>query len=76
MSCLQVHRLDAGTGGLVLIAKTRAAVAALGTDLAAHNMQKRLVVSSARQISEGILCTQLAQRIASVAGTRTALHSL
>ena len=38
---LQVHRLDAGTGGLVLIAKTRAAVAALGTDLAAHNMQKR-----------------------------------
>lgn len=38
---VQVHRLDAVTGGLVLVAKTRVAAATLAGDLAAHNMQKR-----------------------------------
>eukprot|EP00775_Hariotina_reticulata_P012386 gene12386-12520_t len=44
MACIikpQVHRLDAGTGGLLLVAKTRVAGAALARDLAQHNMQKR-----------------------------------
>jgi 23S rRNA-/tRNA-specific pseudouridylate synthase len=40
-AALQVHRLDVGTGGLLLVAKTRAAAAQLSADLARHNMQKR-----------------------------------
>jgi 23S rRNA-/tRNA-specific pseudouridylate synthase len=38
---LQVHRLDVNTGGLLLVAKTRAAGTALAADLAEHKMQKR-----------------------------------
>jgi len=38
---LQVHRLDVGTGGLLMVAKTRPAATALTRDLAEHNMQKR-----------------------------------
>ncbi|WIA16409.1 hypothetical protein OEZ85_013101 [Tetradesmus obliquus] len=36
-----VHRLDVNTGGLLLVAKTRAAGTALAADLAQHKMQKR-----------------------------------
>jgi hypothetical protein len=41
---LQVHRLDVGTGGLMLVAKTRAAAAKLSQDLKEHRMQKRCVL--------------------------------
>lgn len=37
----QVHRLDIGTGGLLLTAKTRAAATGLAADLAARAMCKR-----------------------------------
>lgn len=40
---LQVHRLDVGTGGLLMVAKTRAAATRLTRDLAEHNIQKRCV---------------------------------
>lgn len=39
----QVHRLDVGTGGLMMVGKTRAATNRLCMDLAEHNMQKRCV---------------------------------
>jgi hypothetical protein len=41
--CRQAHRLDVGTGGLMMVAKTRAAATRLTRDLAEHNIQKRLV---------------------------------
>lgn len=41
---LQSHRLDVGTGGLMLVAKTRAAAAKLSEDLKEHRMQKRCVL--------------------------------
>jgi 23S rRNA-/tRNA-specific pseudouridylate synthase len=43
MHPLQVHRLDVGTGGLMMTGKTRAAAAALTQDLADHKIQKRCV---------------------------------
>ncbi|KAI8474727.1 MAG: pseudouridine synthase [Monoraphidium minutum] len=45
------HRLDAPTGGLVLVGKTRAALAALGADLREHRMQKRYVALVAGRVA-------------------------
>jgi 23S rRNA pseudouridine955/2504/2580 synthase len=39
----QAHRLDVGTGGLMMIAKTRDAATRLTQDLAEHKIQKRFV---------------------------------
>ncbi|KIY96680.1 Ribosomal large subunit pseudouridine synthase D [Monoraphidium neglectum] len=50
------HRLDAPTGGLVLVGKTRRALAALGEDLRAHRMQKRYVaLVTGRVEGEGLI---------------------
>ncbi|GBF90008.1 hypothetical protein Rsub_02714 [Raphidocelis subcapitata] len=56
----QAHRLDAATGGLVLVGKTRRALAALSGDLSAHRMQKRYTaIVHGRLDGEGVVDWQL-----------------
>jgi 23S rRNA-/tRNA-specific pseudouridylate synthase len=40
---LQAHRLDAPTGGLLLVAKSKPALQQMSADLASHRIQKRCV---------------------------------